>query len=188
MRFEGILEYNEDSPSCLVWACDKQLREGVVVARKGLPAGGDDGLYYRVGYTGNDGLWYREKCHRIVWEMHNGEIPEGMCIDHIDRNKLNNKIDNLRLVTQALNARNSLPSGKNPTGVVGVTYHEENRNGILVKKYYARIMVNGKGKTKSFCVGKYTEEEAFGLACKWREQMLLEANAQGAGFTPHHGK
>ena len=81
-----------------------------------------------------------------------------------------------------------MPSGKNPTGVVGVTYHEENRNGSLVKKYYARIMVNGKGKTKSFCVGKYTKEEAFELACKWREQMLLEANAQGAGFTPHHGK
>ena len=35
--------------------------------------------------------------HRIVWEMHNGVIPEGLSIDHIDRDKQNNRIENLRL-------------------------------------------------------------------------------------------
>lgn len=35
--------------------------------------------------------------HRIIWEMLNGPIPEGLTIDHIDRNKKNNLISNLRL-------------------------------------------------------------------------------------------
>lgn len=37
--------------------------------------------------------------HNIVWEEHNGEIPIGMQIHHIDGNKTNNDISNLKLVT-----------------------------------------------------------------------------------------
>lgn len=44
--------------------------------------------------------------HRAVWEYHNGPIPSGMVIDHIDRNSDNNQIQNLRLVTQSENNRN----------------------------------------------------------------------------------
>ena len=44
--------------------------------------------------------------HRIIWEMHNGKIPDGMQIDHIDHNKTNDKIDNLRLVTPKENNHN----------------------------------------------------------------------------------
>ena len=44
--------------------------------------------------------------HRAVWEYHNGKIPEGMVIDHIDRNTDNNQIENLRCVTLSENARN----------------------------------------------------------------------------------
>ena len=35
--------------------------------------------------------------HRIIWELFHGAIPDGMTIDHIDRNKQNNLISNLRL-------------------------------------------------------------------------------------------
>lgn len=40
--------------------------------------------------------------HRIIWEMHNGEIPEGMEIDHINHIRDDNRIENLRLVSRAL--------------------------------------------------------------------------------------
>ena len=44
--------------------------------------------------------------HRQVWIFHNGAIPDGMTIDHIDRNKDNNQIENLRLATYSENIRN----------------------------------------------------------------------------------
>ena len=44
--------------------------------------------------------------HRLVYEAFNGEIPEGMELDHIDRNKLNNNPDNLRVVTRVENCNN----------------------------------------------------------------------------------
>ena len=44
--------------------------------------------------------------HRLAWWLTNGDIPDGMQIDHIDRNVDNNRIDNLRLVTCAENNQN----------------------------------------------------------------------------------
>lgn len=41
--------------------------------------------------------------HRVVWEAYNGIIPKNYEIDHIDNNKSNNSLDNLRLVTRKEN-------------------------------------------------------------------------------------
>ena len=45
--------------------------------------------------------------HRIIWALEVGSIPDGLEIDHIDRDRTNNKISNLRLVSHADNMRNS---------------------------------------------------------------------------------
>lgn len=45
--------------------------------------------------------------HRLVWEAFNGEVPEGMEIDHIDRNPSNNNLSNLRTVSRSQNRANS---------------------------------------------------------------------------------
>ena len=49
--------------------------------------------------------------HRIVWLLNTGEWPEHT-IDHIDKNPLNNKFENLRDVTQAVNNDNRGPYNK----------------------------------------------------------------------------
>lgn len=51
-----------------------------------------------VGYTYVlwDGRKYR--VHKLVWTYHNGTIPKGSRIEHIDQDKTNNCIENLRLV------------------------------------------------------------------------------------------
>lgn len=47
-----------------------------------------------------------KRLHRLVWETFNGEIPEGMQIDHIDGNKENNALNNLRCVDAKTNSNN----------------------------------------------------------------------------------
>ena len=44
--------------------------------------------------------------HRLVWETFRSSIPNGMTVDHIDRNKTNNNVDNLRLATKTEQQRN----------------------------------------------------------------------------------
>tara|TARA_R110002153_G_scaffold64566_2_gene172936 strand:- start:75 stop:518 length:444 start_codon:yes stop_codon:yes gene_type:complete len=43
--------------------------------------------------------------HRVVWEMFNGKIPEGLQIDHINGIKDDNRIENLQLVTNKQNTQ-----------------------------------------------------------------------------------
>lgn len=44
--------------------------------------------------------------HRLVYSTFVGEINENMVIDHIDQNKLNNELENLRMVTKSENTKN----------------------------------------------------------------------------------
>lgn len=60
--------------------------------------------------------------HRVLWEMAHGAIPAGIQIDHIDRNKDNNSISNLRLATQSENSRNVALQSSNTSGVKGVSW------------------------------------------------------------------
>lgn len=43
--------------------------------------------------------------HRDVWEFDNGEIPQGYDVHHIDRDRSNNNIDNLKLLSKQEHAR-----------------------------------------------------------------------------------
>jgi hypothetical protein len=75
--------------------------------------------------------------HRAIYEMHNGKIPEGFYIDHIDRNPLNNKIENLRLASKSESKINTRTPRNNTTGYKGVL---RTPNG----KFQARLGFNGK--------------------------------------------
>jgi hypothetical protein len=45
--------------------------------------------------------------HRLAWEMTHGPIPDGMVIDHINRDGFDNRIANLRLASKRQNLMNS---------------------------------------------------------------------------------
>ena len=61
------------------------------------------------------------RVHRLVWLYVYGEIPKGKVIDHINGDKHDNRLANLRLVDRAQNNRNSKVSAKNSTGYKGVS-------------------------------------------------------------------
>lgn len=91
--------------------------------------------YWCIRYAG--ALHY---AHRIIWEMHNGPIPEGYQIDHIWHNRLDNRIENLRLVTVTENNRNQSKLKTNKSGVTGVHWDKKR------KKWVATIWINNKIK------------------------------------------
>lgn len=80
------------------------------------------------------------KAHRIIWVLMFGEIPSGMCIDHVDGDPFNNKASNLRLATCAQNAMNRGPQKNNTSGYKGVMFFKRD------KKWHAQITVGGKKK------------------------------------------
>lgn len=68
--------------------------------------------------------------HRIIFMMHYGYLPK--VIDHIDNNRLNNKIENLREVTRSQNSMNSKLRKDSTTGIKGV-YRVKNSNKWVVQ-------------------------------------------------------
>lgn len=64
-----------------------------------------------------DGECYRG--HALTWFWHHGVFAE--LLDHINGDRLNNRIDNLRIVSRGGNSRNQKRSSKNKSGYTGVS-------------------------------------------------------------------
>jgi hypothetical protein len=79
--------------------------------------------------------------HRLIWTICNGEIPEGFDVDHMNGNRADNKIQNLRLVTRQGNNQNLQSSKSNSkTKLLGSCFHKAS------KKFRSQIMEDGKYK------------------------------------------
>jgi hypothetical protein len=93
----------------------------------------------------------RRKLHKWLWYHINGEIPKNMCMDHINRNRLDNRLENLRVVTYSDNARNAKKRG-GTSKYPGVSFCSRD------KKWRAFI----QKELKQYSLGYHdTEEEAF---------------------------
>lgn len=112
----------------------------------------------------------RVKNHRIIWEMHNGKIPDGMEIDHINHIKTDNRIENLRLVSHKQNLSNASLMADSSSGVSGVSW---NRNR---QKWHAYIKSNYKRRHIGFF-------DSFDDAVVARKHKEIEL-----GFHENHGK
>lgn len=130
----------------------------------------------RVGNVGDTGYLRINLCgrmylaHRVVWLYVHGEWPNGE-IDHINGDRSDNRISNLRLVTKTQNARNARRPVTNTSGIVGVSYDTRD------KKWHAYIGV-GNGQRTS--LGYFaTKEEA--VAARRGAQRVL-------GYHSNHGR
>lgn len=106
--------------------------------------------------------------HRCVWIMHYGPCDDKH-IDHINHNRSDNRIENLRVVTVSQNQQNASMRIDNKSGVTGVIWNKAN------SKWLAVIRVNGK----NIYLGSFDQKN---LAIEARSH----ANAK-FGFHCNHG-
>ena len=121
--------------------------EGIVrwkLGRSNMVEGSRAGCINQSGYmvVTVDSKSYR--LTRLIWIYMFGHIPDGFYVDHINGNKTDNRLCNLRLVTNKQNQENR-PAPKNTTsGYRGVTWHK------YYNKWMARICHHKKRETIGF--------------------------------------
>ena len=130
----------------------------------------DSGKEYRrirISHKGGSSGLYR--AHRLAWLYMFGCFPQNQ-IDHINGDSLDNRIENLRDVSNLENGRNQKKPKNNKSGVVGVSWDKKKL------KWASKICVSGKG----LFLGYFDE---IGDA----ETARLSANKK-YGFHENHGK
>lgn len=100
--------------------------------------------------------------HRIIWWLHTNNWPTGV-IDHINGNRSDNRIENLRDVDDSVNAHNTdtIPKHKESPFPRGLRHRPEE-----AKPWQARIRILGNDLCKSF----FTADEALQWLKEKREQ------------------
>lgn len=136
----SVLHYDQDTGE-FRWIAQASNRRG-----SGLVAGClcNKSGYRLIGYKGKV-----YKASRLAWLYVHGEWPPAI-VDHINGDRANDRIANLRLATQAENLRNRGKQKNNTSGFKGVYQHAQNN-------WRARITKDGR----QYCLGLYsTPEEA----------------------------
>ena len=127
----------------------------------------DDGYGYRQGTINGIGSY---KAHRVIFALYHGFWPEND-IDHIDGDASNNRIENLRDVTKAINQKNKKMNKNNTSGHCGIRWVAKS------SKWHARI---GIGMRREKNIGFFaTLEEAIAARAKVAKEL---------GCTDRHGK
>ena len=112
------MRYNLDAVKRLVYYKDGKIFNRVKRKWCRLGVGDEIGFIDKSsGYVMVTIMNVSIRVHRLVWEIHNGPIPDGMEVDHINHIRHDNRIENLRVVTKQVNGRNQSKKG----------YHRRNR-------------------------------------------------------------
>jgi len=129
----------------------------------------DEKGYRRILFRLETGAAVKIRAHRLAWFIAHGDMPSGE-IDHINQDKLDNRLANLRDVPKEINQRNGTRKRNNTSGVPGVTWHKQH------KKWYAQANILGV----HYSIGLFDDLTEAGNATR-------EFRAKH-GFTDNHGR
>ena len=122
--------------------------------------------YYRVGLCKNS-IRKMYLVHRLVWEAFNGQIPEGLQVNHISERKSENRLSNLNLMT----CKENVNWGTRNERIAKVVLQFDLNNN-LVKEYPSIKQVEretgfNSGNIVKCCKGKY--KQMYGYIWKYKE-------------------
>ncbi len=191
--WSSLFTYDPFVPTGLRWKIDRMRGRwmNLYAAHAGDEAGCihvDTEKNYRYCTVPHGGTnWFAA---RVIWIMHNGYLDKEYVIDHIDGNTLNNSLENLRCVRQAVNNRNSSKRKDNTTGICGVNFTTARGKNDSVHTYSTATWydMDGKRITKHFAVSKYGLLPSFVKACEYRLEGIDALNKLGQGYTNKHGE
>ena len=129
-------------------------REAFTCVSRGYQTGTINGVHY--------------KAARVIWKMVHGFDPE--VLDHIDGDKLNNRISNLHNVTQAENTKNRSNYKNNTSGYPGVSW---------IARLQKWQVTTGGAKNRKYHGTYASLEEAISV----KKQMEKDY-----GYHPNHGR
>lgn len=141
---KNLFDYHEDG--YLIWK---------IKPRQNVQIGDRAGfcMFYERGYRCKVKINMKSYfCSRIIFLWHKGYFP--IIVDHKDRNKLNDKIENLRAATTFDNAKNTNSRKNSSSKYLGVYWHAKN------KYWCAHVSVCGKSKH----LGVFKNEDEAALA------------------------
>lgn len=151
----------------------------IVKTKKGDEILVDDHVYYKLvhiswtiakdGYAKNSRI---NSMHRHVFELYDNELIQSMFIDHINRNKLDNRIENLRQVTPGENNHNMGKNKKCTSKYRGVSFKKE------INRWVAGINYN----KEPIYLGCYLYEYEAALAYNEKAKELYGSNANLNGI------
>lgn len=165
MNKQLVDEYFEHRDGRLFW-------KKVTHPNKQYLVGEEAGSIHKTGYRHVTWLGGIHKVHRLIFITVNGYLPKE--IDHINGNRLDNRIENLREVTRSQNQYNKSRCRNNTSGYRGVSWHEKS------KAWTVRIAVAGK----PIRLGYFKDLELAGLVAdearsKYHGQHAYHAQLEG---------
>jgi hypothetical protein len=111
---------------CLYWKTVDAQNRGDLVYNSQCAGKIAGGLHKATGYLHVQVLGKKIKCHRLAWFLYYGVWPQNE-LDHINHNRADNSLCNLRCVTSQENSQNRSLRRDNRSGRVGVYYYKRNK-------------------------------------------------------------
>jgi hypothetical protein len=131
-----VADYFDHKDGHLYW-------KKVMHPNKQYLVGQEAGSIHQTGYRHVTWMGKPHKVHRLIYLLEHGYLPKE--IDHINGDRSDNRIENLRPATRSENQCNRNALANNTSGYPGVSWHKAS------KAWVVRVMKNGKTVVHQYC-------------------------------------